>query len=226
LLEDANNEHDTGIVLGSIWPGGDNLQTEHHFTPLLEVLTQQLLNDQYTPYAYEIVSTVESGKIVFTIDFYEKLGRDLSDSVIWMEGENFNVTEFAYRGPIINQYTAVGKGSTWDDTRPVATTTDIDSRAKYDLRQQAEIFSEILEKGTCSTIAATHLDQQREPWIHLVGEEFDVDPATYASHHTGDIIRAILPSYGFGGVDVNVRIMTREYNFATNTCSVVAEEDR
>jgi hypothetical protein len=226
LLEKANNEHPTGIVLGSIWQGGDDLQVENHYTKLQEVITQQLLNDEYTPYAYEIVTTVESGKIVFTINFYEKLGRDLSAEAIWFEGENFTVEEFSYRGPIINEFTAIGKGSTWDDDRPVATETDETSRARYGLCQESEIYSEILEQGTCETIAATRIDRHREPWIHLVGTEYDMDAAPYAGHHAGDIIRAILPNYGFNGTDVNVRILTREFDFGTHLCRVVAEEDR
>lgn len=227
LIEDANTEQDMGIVLGTIFQGGDDLQTEHHYTDLSEIITQQLLGDEYTPYEYEIATSLsDDNRIIFTANFFEERGKDVSSDVRFEAGETLHVDEFTYQGPIVNQWVIVGKGSLWDETRPVAVRENTDSQARYDLRQESAIISEALEVATCETIATTKLAASREPWVKIVGTVFDVAPASFSAWDVGDIVNAILPEFGFNGTDINVRVFTREYDFATGTCGIVVEEVR
>jgi len=87
------------------------------------------------------------------------------------------------------------------------------------------VYSDTSVQSTLDETAANELEESKAPVNLLTLEAVDLAPAAFSEYDVGDSIQVKLQTYGFGGYEHQVRLMTREYKPATGSCSLVVEED-
>lgn len=144
--------------------------------------------------------------------------------MVLLEGQNISSVELLEQGPIINSWDIVGKGDGWADNRPMAHAEDAGSISAYGLREGSEIHADTSVQATIDRIAASRLAETSQPRHVINPDVVSLPPAEFGAYHIGDSLRCILYSYGFGGYDGMIRVLTREYNWSTGACSLVVAE--
>lgn len=224
LIVEANGERDTGIGIGSIYAGGDAVSIEFHDEIVLEIVQRQLLAHRLSTYDFAITAEEAGGRIVFTAHFYDRRGATRGN-VALLESVNAVDPDLLEQGPIVNDWAVAGAGSTWGEERAHGVAQNAASIAAYDLRQGAESQTSLESSAACTIVAGNLVAQSAQPRNRLSLGALDVAPGRFADYDVGDRIRAILPSYGFGGYDQSVRVITREYEPRRGVCGLVVEED-
>jgi len=216
------------IQVGSVDDSSELHSPEYHYDNLLKIIRDSLCG-RLSSSNFDVLASESDGNIIFTANLYRRKGRDLNN-VALIEGHNLeDGTKLNEQGPIVNRWDMAGEGNDWGSGRITANATDTDSNALYDLRQGAQVFSDVSIQTTLNAHATTALAESKDPHKILELEAGDLrDPATndplpggFASYGVGDSVRVILPSYGFGGLDTTVRILTREFAPTTGTCKLV-----
>lgn len=224
LLRYANILYDTGIGVGEIYEDGPRLQFEFHYTNILDIIRDQLVDNQYTSFDFDVAASLVNGKITFTANFYEQKGIDKTNAVQFLEGQNIVDATFTQNGTILNSFDIIGRGSNWEDDRPTSHHEDTDSIALYDYRQTSEIFSEASEPSTLNNIGVTKLDYHKTPKNRVCLKAVDKLPARFSTYQTGDIVSISLENFGFNGYEADIRVWTREYDLKGGFCNLMVEE--
>lgn len=222
LIDEANALRRTGIEVGDVWMGGSSLAFELHYANILDTIEQELIENEFSTYDYDVTGEIGNGKIVLKANFYERKGRDCSDKVALLDGRNIADVDVIEQGPILNAWDAAGRGSTWDDERVTGHEEDAASIAEYDFRQGFEDVQDS-EQVTVDEIAANRLALYRQPRARALVTAVDLAPATFASYGVGDSVRIVLPNHGFDGYDAPARVLTREYFMQEGYCKLVPE---
>jgi len=225
LLIQEEREDPMGITIGSIWKGGHSHWPRYHYKSLWYVLDYSLRRMErcdftFTPY-------LSNGHIRFRADFYQVVGDDLSTSVELLEGKNTaSGLKLREHGEIINSYTAVGEGSTWGPERVVIVARDLNSIAKYGLREKGKVIPGVSQTATLTMHARQAIDQYSAPRKLFTLPVLNLEPALFAGYRLGDTIGCTLPSFGFDGFEGTVRVLGREFDPMTGECDLVVEEAR
>lgn len=225
LLIQEENEDPMGITIGSIWKGGRPHWPRYHYKSLWYVLDYSIRRMErcdfmFTPY-------IDNGHIKFRADFYQEAGDDRSASVELIEGKNTAAgLRLREHGKIINSYYAVGEGSTWGPERTVIAARDLESIAKYGLREVGKVIPGVSQSATLVMHARQAIDQYSAPRKLFTLPVVNQEPALFASYGVGDTIGCTLSSFGFNGFQGTVRILGRELDPANGECELVVEEPR
>lgn len=225
LVEHEEEKDPLGVTIGEVWKGGRPHYPRYHYRDLWYIFNYSLLNMElceftFTPY-------LSNGYIKFRADFKQLMGEDKSASVSLIENRNVVAdTMLEEQGNIINQFYAIGDGSTWDEDRKVQVGLERQSRAKYGLRQASRIHAGVTYRSTLEMHVRNELKLNSEPRRIFKLSAVNQEPGTFASYKLGDIVRCELASFGFDGYRSNVRITAREYHPDREVCDLVVEEPR
>lgn len=223
LLEREEQQDPLGIVVGSIWTGGRPHWPRYHYKSLWYVLDYSMRKLErcdwsFTPY-------IDGGHIRFRADLYQRAGIDRSASVALVEGRNTAAgLRLEEQGGVVNTHFAVAEGSTWGPERTVVTARDIESVARYGLRETGTVYPGVSDPATLEMHARYQIDTHSAPRRIFSLEVTDDVPGRFVDYGLGDTVRCLLPSFGFGGFRGTVRIIGREYDPSTGTCKLVVEE--
>lgn len=224
LVEEANAIRATGLMIGSVWPGGDAHGPEYHFKGLYDIFTQSLFGRLSTA-EFTVVPSYANGKIVFTLNVYERRGES-KPGVVLHEGMNVNdATSLEEQGPIYNDIVAVGDGEGWGDARPVAPAVDQASVDTYGLREAALIASGVTNLTTLQATANTELANSTQPHSLFTIVAADKPPGQFAEYDVGDSVLAELASLRFDGFKGMVRVNGRTFLPDAGVCPLVVREE-
>lgn len=222
LIQEANAVSPMGVTIGGVWGGGSTHSPEYHFDNLLKII-QESLTERLSTADFAVLATETSGYVVFTAHLYERRGSD-KPGVVLLEDHNLAAIDLNEQGPMVNCWNIIGQGTTWGDERSVAYAEDTDSIATHDRREDSAVHADTATQATLDETADNKLSESSWPRNVLTLDAADLAPARFADYDVGDSVRVLLHSYGFGGYDGQVRVLTREYDPAKGTCALVVQE--
>jgi len=227
LLLHEEQKDPLGIVLGKVWMGGRLHRLSYHYKPVWQVLTDGLR--KYEQCDFRFTPLLDGNTIQFRADLGQILGEDRTTAVALVEGSGAgcNVSgdlTLEEQGAVINvQYTA-GSGSSWGDDRTVVVAKDSNSAARHGLREKQATYSGIADVATLQMLAERALSQNSEPRRIFSLPVLDAEPGRFSAYGLGDVVRAVLSTYGFGGYDGKLRVLAREFDPSSGGCKLVVEE--
>jgi len=222
VLTREENQSPMGLIMGSIWEGGDPHYPVFHHTSLWDVLDYSLRQMERCDFGF--VPYIEDGFIKFKANFYQIAGEDKTDKAALAEGRNIgSVTDTEERGEIINVHYAIGAGADWSQDRIVIVTEDLKSIAMYGRRETSMIYSDTSMASTLTMQGRNVIRLNSQPRVIFRAPVTNNEPGTFSSYDLGDTLACQLPSYGFDGFYDSVRVMAREYNPNTGQCELVLE---
>ena len=217
VISEANQQEYTGILLGSIYYGGQTHSPEYHFERVSDII-QDSICQRLADVDYDIIGSLVNGIIVFTANLYSQRGVDRAN-VALLEGHNLAAIKLVEQGEIVNWWDCAGSGTGWgNDNRIYSRSQDDVSHGRYGLRQAAKITNDVTVQATLNAHADNLLLESKDPHTMLELEAVDLAPAEFGDYDVGDTVRVILYSYGFDGFDGMVRVEGREYDPAKGTC--------
>lgn len=221
LLSQEDEEHPTGISIGTIWSGGTPRSLEYHYHDLLR-RCQDLA--RLTGHDFAVLPVFAGNELSFEAHFYERRGRDKSDSIWLLGGANVQEPTLDEQGKMANRVILVGEGTTWDDDRLDAITEDASSQAEYDYREYSEVQSGVKVQGTLDANAEALLDEKKQPANRVTIAAVDEKPGRFADYGIGDVVTASLfvdsEEWYF---EAPVRVLAREWR-PGETCRLEVEE--
>lgn len=225
VLQEMEARESIGLEFGRIWTGGGQHSPRYHFKSVWWILSRSLRSMEACDFRFKPQLT--NGRITFLAELVERLGEDKSSRYHLKEGSLMNVSDVLYseQGPIVNEYTAIGSGSTWGDERATSVASVEESRRLYGLRQNSGIYSGVVEQPTLDRHAVTEVEQLANGSPRMRLRVVNKPPATFGQYDIGDSLRAVLPSYGFNGYDGTVRIISRQYSEKSGDCELVVAEE-
>lgn len=212
-----------GLSLGTIWLGGETFSPEYHYRSLLDVVQRSLL-ERLVDADWEVRADITGGMIRFSANFYERRGKYHGGKLALVEGVNLAETSLQEQGPVWNEISLVGSGTSWEsDGRHSVVISDPASQAKYELRQKGDLQVDTTSVDTLVSEGDLMLNQYREPRSMVGVSALDRSPARFQEYGIGDYIYTELYSMGFDGYGVMARVVAREFLPRENICSLVLE---
>lgn len=222
LLREAEAFYPTGLRAGSIWQGGAGYSAEYHRKTLYDVADELVTN--LSAGAFDVTPRLESGRIVFYVNLYERQGTS-RPGVALVEGQN--VTGIRYReiDEAINAWHLAGEGDGWaDDARVYATAVHSESAGRHGMREESEVLSGVTEQSVLDAIAAKRLAETAWPTRVLGLTVLNGPPGRFREYGIGDAVTCRLPSYGFNGVNGLFEVRAQEFFPESNTADLVLLE--
>lgn len=223
LVEEANAIRPTGLTVGTIWPGGDTHSPEYHFDNLYSIFTRSLF-DRLSTADWDVIPSVSSGEIIFTLNVYERRGANKAEVALH---EGMNVTKNSSldeQGPITNDVVTIGDGQGWGADRLVGSQYSQTSIDTYGLREDAQTYPGVSSPNTLQSAANTAISNSAYPHNLFTLEVADKAPGKFVQYDIGDSITAELPSFTFGGYRGLVDIEGRTYYPKSGVCSLLVRE--
>lgn len=223
LIDETNAVQDTGVAPDTaLFKGGPTHSPDYHFKSLLTIF-QESLTGRLSTYDFEIVPRLVGGNIAFTAKLYQSKGSDKSNLAL-IQDKNLGLIKLKEQGPIINSWDMAGEGTDWGPSRLTSPAFDQTSFDDYGLRQWSAIFGDVKEQATLDNHADTALEKSKSPTNIFTLTALDENPVGYSGYGVGDIINLVAPSYGFGGTDTLVRLLSREFAPRTGHCTLIVQE--
>lgn len=225
LLQETEYDQPLGIVTGQrIWTGGRMLSPHYHSKTLWWIIKDSLI--AYENCDVRFVPKLVAGQIVFEVQIFESVGDDKSTKRGFKEGRNVGNIRFSKQGAIVNEFYAIGGGTTWGDERLTSTFREAASNATHGLRQASRIYSSVSQIATLDRYAQSEVEQHSLPHARIMFDAANTSPATFAQYDVGDVLGCVLPNYSYGGFSAPVRVLSREYIPREGKCRVLVEEER
>lgn len=233
ILEYANSQGDTRIRAGDIFSGGTDREETINPTALYDdikrVVSRAKLN-------WEVIPVIDSAGILnFQLNVSERIGTDVVSYKL-EEGKNLEWTDepLVEEGELFNSLLGYGDGSDWN-TRVVSEQEDLDSIARYGLRQWAKNFSGNKNQATLDENTINWLSQHSQPKFTYTVNVIDSDnkKPTFRNVRVGNTIPITVHSYGFaklGGTKIYgssgiVKVYGMGYNEDVGKLQIVATKD-
>lgn len=210
LLENANEQAQTGISVGTIYAGGTQRTIEYHLQNLGEQVQELLRNSGHD---MAVLPVVNAGVLSFVAYWYEMRGEDKSDQILLVENRNCQVGGMDWYGPIYNRITLAGEGSTWEENRVTVTEENTDSQGDYGYREYAEVQAGVVNESTLTANAKELVAAYCQPRKKLSLAALDHAPALFADYDVGDVVRvqAFLDWPEEWALDDAFRVIAREW---------------
>jgi hypothetical protein len=223
LLQREEEKDPMGITLGTVWLGGRPQWPLYHYKSLWDIFTDSLRKNELCDFRF--IPYLDSG-IKFRAELYQVAGSDKTSSVALVEGSNIGEDlALEEQGAVVNIQIAIGSGSTWGDERKVMVARDSDSAALYGLRGLPIVYSGLNEPASLEMQARNALADSSQPRRIFTLPVTNNEPGTFGTYDLGDIVKAVLPTFGFGGYDGTLRILAREFNPQDGNCRLVVDEN-
>jgi len=223
LLRETEAEQGLGLTFGAIWTGGRAHSPRYHFKALWTII-EELIEAERCDVRF--APQLARGRITFQAEVYDRLGEDKSGRWALKEGRNVTEATFTEQGPILNDFAAAGGGTTWGEERPTQIAYEQDSDQLYGLRQAGQVYSGVSQDTILAIYAESEVRENAYPHTRLDLTVANRTPATYTRYGLGDVVRCILPTYGFDGYDQAVRVLARETDGLAGSCKLIVEEER
>lgn len=220
VLTEAFDLFPLRMNLGDVYEGRPLHSPEYHFKKLEEILSKSL--PQIADTDYWVEPRLEDNRIVFYAHHFLRRGA-VKENVMLYDGQNIADLELVEQGPIVNWWDLAGQGTGWGNDRVYSHSRDVESMAKYGLRQDSAIFSDISEQATLDDMAEFLLKQTKDPLRRWSLTALNVKPALFSSYDIGDTVGLYAPDAGFDGYNGGVRLLARNYD--DGKCVLVVEED-
>ena len=222
LLTREEDQSPMGLVMGSIWEGGDPHYPVFHHTSIWDALDYTLRQMERCDFTF--VPFLEDGYIKFKANFYQIAGEDKTSEAAFAEGRNIGfITNVEERGEIINAHYAIGDGTDWSEDRLVIVTEDLKSIAMYGRRETSVIYSGTSMSSTLTMQGRNVIRLNSQPRVIFRAAVTNNEPGSFSSYDLGDTLACQLPSYGFNGFYDSVRVIAREFNPNNGQCELALE---
>lgn len=223
LLQEAEAFYPTGLRPGAIWQGGAGHTLEYHRKSLYSVVAEDLVGN-LSAGAFDVTAALESGRIVFYVNLYERKGMD-RPGVALVEGRNIAGVRYREIDEAINVWHMAGEGEGWEDTsRVYATAMNSESVGRHGAREDSEVLSGVVEQAAIDTIADKRLAATAWPTRVLGLTVLNTSPGRYRDYGIGDAVTCRLASFGFNGVNGLFEVRAREFFPDSNTADLVLLE--
>jgi len=227
LLAEANATAPTGLTPGYFWGGGSSFDIAFHYNRLLGVIYDTLL-DRLSTAVFYVEAKEEAGYAVFTANLLERRGSDKLN-VAFIEGHNLTQIERTVQGPVITSWDVAGAdtstvGNSWGSGRFVSHRDDPEAIARYGLREDSRVQTEIKIQSTLDEAADGLLAGSLNAFSSFSMQSINLAPAAFADYGLGDTVRLEAPAFDFAGYDGSVRIDGREYDPTLGTATVTVTE--
>jgi hypothetical protein len=223
VVQGANSVYAMGISLGIVWKGGSLHSPEYHFTNLLEIIRNGLVEKLSTG-DFDVMASELAGHIVFTANLHERRGRNKPE-VALLAGRNIAEVSYDEQGPIVNSWDFAGEGTDWGDDRPTAIAQDGSSISSYGFRQGSQILTDVSETATLYEAAVNRLAESKDPHNIFSLTAINRAPGQFKDYDLGDAVYFEAAGYGFdGGFAGMIQILGRDYNADTGLCGLVVRE--
>ena len=223
LLEEAEAFYPTGLRPGNIWQGGSAHSPEYHRKSLYDVVAEDLVGNMSAG-AFDVTPSLESGRIVFYVNLYQRQGTD-RPGVALVESQNITGVRYREIDEAINTWHMAGEGDGWeDDSRVYATALNDESVTRHGMREGSEVLSGVTEQSALDATAAKRLAETAWPTRVLGLTVRDGPPGRYRDYGIGDAVTCRLHSFGFGGVDGLFEVRAREFFPDSGTSDLVLLE--
>jgi hypothetical protein len=224
LLRREEEKDPLGITRGTIWMGGRPQWPVYHYKSVWDVFTDGLRKNESCDFRF--IPYLDSTTIKFRAEFYQVAGSDKTSSVMLAEGRNVGEDlSLEEQGAVVNTQIAIGSGSTWGDERKAMVARDLESMALYGLRGLPVVYSGVNDVAALEMQARNALADSSEPRRIFTLPVTNNEPGLYGAYDLGDVVRAVLPTYGFGGYDGTLRILAREFNPGDGGCQLQVDEN-
>jgi len=213
-----------GITIGHVWFGGAAHYPRYHFRDVMWVINNSIRKMENCDYRF--VPYLNGGRIVFRAELHELLGNDRRERVALVEGANVGkVLSFSEQGDIINRVVAVGSGATWAEREAVWGVEEA-SKRRFGLREAVMMPADVSQTVTLSRYVGNAIRNSAYPHSLAKLSVSDSAPAGFGDYDVGDIVRVILPSFGFDGFgyDAPMRVVARGFDPQSGKCEVVLDE--
>ena len=186
LIESSKVKYNPGFIEGSIYEGGDFLTKEWSRNSVLSVIRNLAVE---TGQDFNLTPTALGGTLSFEYNWYNRMGYDVSDKVLFAEGVNVGEAILDEQGLIANQVTVYGAGSVWDTTRLQFTATDTTSVSDYGWREISLVDQDSRDLTTVIQAAKQYLSDHKDgiPRLALTGVT-DRAPGLWKDFSVGDIV--------------------------------------
>lgn len=222
LLSEADQRAAIGVSFGQVWMGGAAHWPRYHFRDMVWAINQSIRQMEMCD--YRIVPYLNDGRIMFRCELHEQLGDDLRTQIALIEGGNVaEDATLSEQGDIVNRVAALGAGATWGEREVIFGVEDA-SRRRYGLREKPLQPAGVNQTATLTRYADNAIRESAYPHHLATMRVADKRPARYTDYDVGDIVRVMLPSYGFSGYDAPMRVISRGYDPQTGVCEVVCDE--
>ena len=209
LLEDENEEHPTGVTVGTILTTATNRTLEYHYHDLLARLKDLV---RLTGEEFAVLPAYSGGRLSFALYWYPRRGTDKTGSVWLLDGANVSEATLDQQGPLHNRVILVGDGDTWGAQRLDSIAEDVASQAAYGYREYSEVQQGVSQDTTLDANAAAMLANVAAPQNIVTIMATNATPGTFASYDIGDIVTAkLFPDSTAWYFDEPVRIVAREW---------------
>lgn len=226
LIDEANAEENTGVRPSSIHMGGSGHSPSYHLGDVLDKILTSVIG-RLESFDFGVDPVIENDRIKFDASLYDTRGA-LKEGIALIEGANVESIRLTEHGPVVNRFTAAGDGLTWGDERLTSTFEDEESRGRYGLREDAEVFPGVINQGTLDNHARTRVEELKQPKRVLVLTVTNKAPAKFGDYWLGDTLPLEATSVGFSGANVglqtHVRVVGVEYRPAEGRCVLAVEE--
>lgn len=195
----GNQKQDMRIEEGQIFLGGDAHEETPHFGKLLKSVRGLAARSgqDWDIRPIETVMADGTRHLAFELNWYERLGVDLSDDFTLAEGINmeWGDEDMLIEEPdIINSATVYGNGAT-NDVQPDQTYRDIASMDEYGLSEDSASYNSIAP-ATLLANARQRVVPKKDPLRTYKLDALDVDD-TWEKLREGNIVTLNAPSLGF-----------------------------
>lgn len=224
LLLEAEQRQSFGLVIGSIWKGGRHHNLTFHFETLWNIIQNSVVKLEGVD--IQFVPKIVDGEIKFVARLFEELGEDKSTRVLLKEGRNISEVSLTQQGTIINEFVAVGAGSTWGPERKSSIYQNRASDQTYGLRQGSRVYSEATLQNTVDRFARTEVKNNAQPKTLLNVRAVNRLPSEFSKYSLGDVVLVVLPTFTWDGYSAACRITSMEYSFSDGSLTLVLEEEK
>ncbi len=208
-----------GLRVGTLAGGTEGVDAEYHFANVYDaVMELPAIEDM----ALEVESALSGGTITGTVNLFRRGSRAAGGLLV----QGHNAREIVYReeDALLNSVHVIGGGEGWSEaTRARATVTDVAGATRYGLREEAVFYDEVTAVNALAALGEVLLGRGARPRQAAQLTATNRSPGPFAVYGVGDLIRLVLPGYGFGGVDGTFEVVGREYFPGRNVCDVVLE---
>ena len=222
LVEEENTETATGVTVGEVYTGGVGRSTEYHYHDLLARIIDLC---RLSGYDFAVLPTIgDDNRIVFSVNWYQRRGRDLTNSVWLVDGQNVKDPVLDEQGPLANRVILVGDGTTWGDDRTVSIKEDTTSRNLYGYREHAEVQTGVSNPETLEANAIALKERMARPYNIVTLSALNQEPGKFEAYGIGDILQAeLFTDYADWHYSGPVRVIAREWR-PNNVCRLEVEE--
>lgn len=163
LINYANLSESLGITVGSVEPGGGNIERTYNLANVLEAV-DKLASD--LDKEWWIAPAVSGGKLTLAANWGTRGG---TFGKLLVEGRNFTNVELSEEGDVANDIIAYGKFEEW--TSPLLSqAADATSRTEYGLIEDTVAALDTDDQITLDNLVAAHLGRRKARRMVMTGD--------------------------------------------------------